>query len=38
MGFEDLDYTAIHNVLDSWEQLRRTPDYALPGGTLLFSQ
>lgn len=37
MGFEDLDYTAIHNVLDNWEVLRRTPDYARTAGTLLFS-
>ena len=38
MGFEDLDYTTIADVIDSWEQLRRTPDYALTAGTLLFSQ
>lgn len=37
MGFEDLDFGTISDVLDSWERLRRTPDYDTKAGTILFS-
>lgn len=38
MGFADLDFTAIHDVIDSWERLRQKKDYDVETGSLLFSK
>jgi hypothetical protein len=38
MGFEDLDYNTIAHVMDTWEHLRRIPDFDVEAGTILFSK
>ncbi|CAB9514324.1 Involved in oxygen transport in the brain. Hexacoordinate globin [Seminavis robusta] len=37
MGFSDLDFATIHDVINSWERLRQLKDYDVEAGTLLFS-
>jgi hypothetical protein len=38
MGFADLDFATIHNVIDSWERLRQKKDFDVEAGTLLFAK
>jgi len=39
MGFEELDFITIHNVIDSWEMLRRSSaDFDEVAGVMLFAK
>jgi hypothetical protein len=34
----ELEYETVQNVVDSWDELLRLPDYDIDAGTLLFTQ
>jgi hypothetical protein len=38
MGSLEMEYDIIFQVMDSWEQLRRLPDYEGVAGAILFDQ